>query len=193
MTSLTDEQQNELKALWESRDYRAWFAKLQEMAPDEAERLPSYIRDAFLKLSDDHDNRFAIYVPPECAPERLAHYEVAPADELVLNLPYRDPLSGETRYEQATAAMLRQLVEQAERDDKIVHLIMKYWGALHKGEELKKDAGSDNLWLELLEAFDPILKNLFSSHSGRRRLGSKLMNISIHMISNNFISNRKAR
>jgi hypothetical protein len=192
VTALSHEQQSELKALWHSRDFRAWFARLQEIAPEELEKLPSFMRDAFLKLNDNQDNCFAIYVPPECAPEKLAHYEVAPDDELVVDLPYRDKASGETRFEQGTAAMLRQLVELAERDPKIVYLVMEYWEALQKGEELKQEVGGDELWLSLLEAYDHLLANVFGHGNGRGRVGVKLLNISIHMIRTHVLSNREA-
>jgi len=192
VSALSYEQQSELFALWCSRDYRAWFALLQEIAPEEVEKMPSYMRDAFLKLNDNQDSGFAIYVPPECAPEKLAHYEVASDDELVIDLPYRDEASGETRFEQGTAAMLRQLVEQAERDPKIVYLVMEYWEAFQKGAELKQEVGADELWLSLLEAYDHLLVSLFGQGNGRGRVGVKLLNISIHMIRNHVLSNREA-
>lgn len=187
MTALSHEQQSELNALWESRDYRAWFARLQEIAPEEVEKLPDYMRDAFLKLNEKKKEVSGIYVPPECAPERLAHYAVAPADELVVDLPYPDETSGEMRSEQATAGMLRQLVEQAERDPKIVRLVLDYFEAVEIDTALNQQTASDELWRTVLRAYDPVLVRLFGRDVGRGRAGTNLRNISMYMIRNHIL------
>jgi hypothetical protein len=103
---------------------------------------------------------------------------------VVFETHFKNPSTGLPLNEVATAGMLKVLVREIENNPKLKSKILHYWKIMENNDF---EPPNNNEWVELLNAYDPVMTKLFGDF-GRGVAGTQLLNASKRII---YINNRK--